>query len=136
MQRTTSFPKRKKTRCSKKPTTKSQSAKTKLHGNGYLAKNPTRRQLLNAERKEQIRREELQHQEHVELMDAFGQLQEKMSPWEEEREIERIEHAQQLEESEKRRQTDLQQLRQEYLSMLQATNGPAQVPQVLVQLFA
>jgi hypothetical protein len=69
-------------------------------------------------------------------MDAFGQLQEKMSPWEEEREIERIEHAQQLEESEKRRQTDLQQLRQEYLSMLQATNGPAQVPQVLVQLFA
>jgi hypothetical protein len=36
---------------------------TKLHGNGYLAKNPTRRQLLNAEHKEQIRREELQHQE-------------------------------------------------------------------------
>jgi hypothetical protein len=52
---------------------------TKLHGNGYLAKNPTRRQLLNAEREEHIRREELQHQEHVELMDAFGKLQEKMS---------------------------------------------------------
>jgi len=31
---------------------------TKLHGNGYLAKNPTRRQLLNADRQEQIRREE------------------------------------------------------------------------------
>jgi hypothetical protein len=52
--------------------------------------------------------EELQHQEHVELMDAFGKLQEKMSSWEEERETKRREHAQQLEESEKRRQTDLQ----------------------------
>jgi hypothetical protein len=109
---------------------------TKLHGNGYLAKNPTRRQLLNVEREEQIRREELQHQEHVELMDAFGQLQEKMSSWEEERETERREHARQLEESEKRRQADLQQLRQEFLSMLQATNGHAQFPQVLVKLFA
>jgi hypothetical protein len=91
---------------------------TKLHGNGYLAKNPTRRQLLNAEHEEQIHREELQHQEHVELMDAFGQLQEKMSSWEEERETERREHARQLEESEKRRQVNLQQLRQEFLSML------------------
>jgi hypothetical protein len=109
---------------------------TKLHGNGYLAKNPTRRQLLNAEHEEQIRREELQHQEHVELMDSFGQLQEKMSAWEEERETERREHARQLEESEKRRQIDLQQLRQEFLSMLQAKNGHAHVTQVLVKLFA
>jgi hypothetical protein len=108
----------------------------KLHGNEHLAKNPTRRQLLNAGREEQIRREELQHQEHVELMDAFGQLQEKMASWEEERETERREHAWQLEESEKRRHADLQQLRQEFLSMLQATNGHAQVPQVLVKLFA
>jgi hypothetical protein len=51
-------------------------------------------------------------------MDAFGQLQEKMSSWEEERETERREHARQLEESEKRRQVNLQQLRQEFLSML------------------
>jgi hypothetical protein len=109
---------------------------TKLHGNGYLEKNPTRRQLLNAEHEEQICREELQHQEHIKLMDAFGQLQEKMSAWEEERETERREHSQQLEESEKRRQADLQQLQQEFLSMLQATNGHAQVPQVLVKLFA
>jgi hypothetical protein len=27
---------------------------TKLHGNGYLAKNPNRRQLLNAEREEKF----------------------------------------------------------------------------------
>jgi hypothetical protein len=39
---------------------------------GTWQKNPTRRQLLNAEREEQICREELKHQEHVELMDAFG----------------------------------------------------------------
>jgi hypothetical protein len=50
---------------------------TKLHGNRYQAKNPTRRQLLNAEHEEQICREELHYQEHVELMDAFAQLQEK-----------------------------------------------------------
>ena len=48
---------------------------TKLHGNGYLAKNPTRKQLLNADRQEQICREEQQHEEHVELMELFGQLQ-------------------------------------------------------------
>jgi len=46
----------------------------KLYGNGYLAKNPTRRQLLNADRQEQTRREKQQHQEHLELMESFGQL--------------------------------------------------------------
>ena len=129
MQKTTSFPKRKKNKMFQKAykeVTKCKS--TKLHGNGYLAKNPTRRQLLNAERQEQIRREELQHQEHVELMDAFGLLQEKMSTWEDEREAERREHARQLEESNKKREADLQQLREEFLSMLQATNGHAQFP--------
>jgi single-stranded DNA-specific DHH superfamily exonuclease len=59
-----------------------------------------------------------------------------MSGWEKEREAERREYARQLEESEKRRQADLQQLRQEFLSMLQASNGQSQVPQVLVKLFA
>ena len=107
---------------------------TRLHGNGYLAKNPIRRQLLDAERQDQIRREELQHQEHHELMDAFGQLQNKMSTWEGEREAERREHARRLEESNKKREADLQQLRQEFLSMLQATNGQGQSPQVLVKL--
>ena len=69
-------------------------------------------------------------------MDAFGLLQEKMSTWEEEREAERREHARQLEESNKKREADLQQLRQEFLSMLQAANGQAQIPQVLVKLVA
>jgi hypothetical protein len=61
----------------------------KLHGNGYLAKNPTRRQLLNADWKEQIRREEEQHHEHLELMDSFEKLQQQMSVCEAEREAER-----------------------------------------------
>jgi len=62
-----------------------------LHGNGYLAKNPTRRQLLNADRQEQIRREQQQHQEHLELMESFGQLQQQMSTWEADREAKRRE---------------------------------------------
>jgi hypothetical protein len=66
----------------------------------------------------------------------LGSYMKKMSGWEEEREAERREHARQLEESEKRRQADLQQFRQEFLSMLQASNGQSQVPQVLVKLFA
>jgi len=98
---------------------------TKLHGNGYLAKNPTRRQLLNADRQEQIRREEQQHQEHVELMESFGQLQQQMSTWEADREAERREHARQIEEINKAREADKEELRREFLSMLQAVNGQA-----------
>ena len=66
---------------------------TKLHGNGYLAKNPTRRQLLDAERQEQMRKEEQQHNEHVELMDSFEKLQEQVQSYEADREAERREHA-------------------------------------------
>jgi hypothetical protein len=72
-----------------------------LHGNGYLAKNPTRRQLLNADRQEKIRMEEQLHQEHLELMGSFGQLQEQMATWEANREAERIEHARQIDEMKK-----------------------------------
>jgi hypothetical protein len=60
-------------------------------------------------------------------MDAFGILQEKMSTWEYEREEERREHARQFEECNKKRETDLQQLRQGFLSMQQAANGQAQI---------
>jgi hypothetical protein len=58
-------------------------------------------------------------------MNAFGLLQEKMSTWEYKREAKRREHAQQHEESNKKREADLQQLRQEFLSMLQEANGQA-----------
>ncbi|TVU13762.1 hypothetical protein EJB05_37188, partial [Eragrostis curvula] len=96
---------------------------TRLHGNGYLAKNPTRRELLNVDRQEQIRVEEQLHQEHAELMESFGQLQDKMATWEADREAERIEHARQIDELNKARAADLQALRQEFLSMLQAGQG-------------
>ena len=45
------------------------------------------------DRQEQIRREQQQHQEHLELMESFGQLQQQMSTWEADREAERREHA-------------------------------------------
>ena len=105
-----------------------------MQGNGHLAKNPTRRQLLNANRQDQIRREEQQHQDHVELMELFGQLQQQMSTWEADREAERIEHARQIEEINKAREADKEELRREFLSMMQAANGQAPSQQVLVKL--
>jgi chaperonin cofactor prefoldin len=77
-----------------------------LHGNGYLAKNPTRRQLLNADHDEQIRREEQQHEEHLELMNEFGQLQQQMSAWE----AERLNYARQIDEIMKAREADKERL--------------------------
>ena len=84
---------------------------TKLHGNGYLAKNPTRRQLLNVDRQEQNCREEQQHQEHVELMESFGQLQQQMSTWEADSEAERREYARQIKKINKAREADKEELR-------------------------
>ena len=69
-----------------------------MHGNRYLAKNPTRRQLLNADREEQIHREEERHHEHLELKDSFEKLQQQMSVWEAEREAQRSFYAGQIEE--------------------------------------
>lgn len=107
---------------------------TRLHGCGYLAKNPTRRELLDVNREEQIRKEEQQHQEHVEMMESFSQLQDQMTSWEADREAERIEHARQIEELNKAREADLQALRQEFLSMLQGAHGQTTIQQVLVKL--
>ena len=101
---------------------------------GTWQKNPTRRQLLNADHQEQIRREEQQHQEHVELMESFGQLQQQMSTWEADREAERREHARQIEEINKARLADKEELRRESLSMMQAANGQAPPQLVLVKL--
>lgn len=55
------------------------------------------------DRQEQIRREEQQHQEHVELLESFGQLQEQMATWEADRQAERIEHAREIAELQKAR---------------------------------
>ena len=106
----------------------------RLHGNGYLARNPTRRQLLNADRQEQIRIAEQQHQDHLELMGSFDQLKEQMATWEAEREAERLEHARQIDEMRKARDTDLQALKKELLLMMQASPGQTPFEQVLVKL--
>ena len=86
------------------------------------------------DRQEQIRREEQQHQEHIELMESFGQLQQQMSTWEADREAERREHAWQIDEIKKAREVDKEALRQEILSMMQAANVQAPFQQVLVML--
>ena len=57
-----------------------------------------------------------------------------MSTWEAEREAERREHAQQIEEINKAREADKEELRKEFLSMMQAANGQATFQQVLVKL--
>ena len=68
-------------------------------------------------------------------MESFGQLQQQMSTWEADREAERIEHARQIEEINKAREADnKEELRQEFLSMMQAANGQAPFQQVLDKL--
>jgi hypothetical protein len=104
-----------------------------LHGNGYLAKNPTRRQLLNAEREDQIRREEQQHQEHLELMNEFAQLQQQMNAWEAEREAERLNHSREIDEIMKTREADKEAFRQEIQAMMQAGLSQAALQQVLLK---
>ena len=57
-----------------------------------------------------------------------------MSTWEADREAERREHARQIEEINKARAADKEELRREFLSMMQAANGQAPPQQVLVKL--
>jgi len=67
-------------------------------------------------------------------MESFGQLQQQMSTWEADSEAERREHAQQIKKINKAREIDKEELRQEFLSMMQAANGQAPFQQVLVKL--
>ena len=57
-----------------------------------------------------------------------------MSTWEADREAERREHARQIEEINKAREADKEELRQMFLSMMQASNGQAPFQQVQVKL--
>ena len=57
-------------------------------------------------------------------MESFGQLQQQISTWQVDREAERREHARQIEEINKAREADnKEELRREFLSMMQAANG-------------
>ena len=67
-------------------------------------------------------------------MEAFGQLHQQMTTWEADREAKRREHAREIEEINKARAADKEELRREILSMMQAANGQAPPQQVLVKL--
>ena len=67
-------------------------------------------------------------------MVSFRQLQQQMSTWEADREAERRENARQIEEINKAREADKEELRRKFLSMMQAANGQAPPQQVLVKL--
>ncbi|XP_021311893.1 uncharacterized protein LOC110433703 [Sorghum bicolor] len=103
-----------------KETRKCKSAK--ILANGYLARYPTRRQLLSEEYQYHVRQD-------AALMDAFSKLQERIEAQEAEREIEREEHRRQMEEMLKSREADREALRQEFMSMMQAAQGQASLQQ-------
>ena len=66
-----------------------------------MAKYPTRRQLLLKDYQEHRDSEEQLHKEHVELMDAFGKLQETMDNQQASMEEEREAHRREVEEIKK-----------------------------------
>ncbi|CAN6344582.1 unnamed protein product, partial [Urochloa humidicola] len=86
---------------------------SKLHGNGYMAVYPTRRQLLNNAYQEKISLEERQHRDHLELMETFGQFKEKMETDQAANEIANEEHRRQLEEVMMLREAERQEFRKE-----------------------
>ncbi|KAL6871046.1 hypothetical protein ACP4OV_014894 [Aristida adscensionis] len=102
---------------------------SKIHGNRYMASHPTKRQLLIEDYQNKVRSEETLHRDHVELMGAFGQLQQTIEHQEAEREAERAEHKRQLEELMKAHEADKEALRQEFMSMMQAAQQQAALQQ-------
>lgn len=98
---------------------------TKIYANGYLAKYPTRRQLLSEDYQYQVRQESA-------LAEAFSKLQERLESQEAEREAEREEHRRQMEQMMKAREADREALRQEFMAMMQATHVQASIQQVIV----
>ncbi|XP_021310196.1 uncharacterized protein LOC110433011 isoform X2 [Sorghum bicolor] len=95
---------------------------TKIHANGYMAKYPTRRQLLSEEYQFRVRQD-------ATLMEAFAKLQERIETQEAERQAKREEHRRQIEEMEKAREADREALKQEFMSMMQAIQGQTSLPQ-------
>jgi len=98
---------------------------TKIHANGYMAKHPTRRQLLSEDYQYRVRQDEA-------LMDAFLKLQERIETQDEEREAERAEHRRQMEEMKKAREADREALKKEFMSLMQAAQGQPSLQQVIV----
>ncbi|XP_021318525.1 uncharacterized protein LOC110436271 isoform X2 [Sorghum bicolor] len=110
-----------------KQTTRSKSSK--LHGNGYMARYPSRRQLLTERLENQACSEMASHMETEELKDTLEKVQEQLKNQVAEREAEKEEHWRQMEELQKARQADKEELRKEFMSMLAAQTQGAS-PQV------
>lgn len=86
---------------------------SKMHGNGYMAVYPTRRQLLNKDIEEKISVEERLHRDHTQLMEAFELLQEKNENDYAEQAKEMVEHRREIEEMNKAREAEREEFRKE-----------------------
>jgi len=95
-----------------------------MHANGYLARYPTRKELLSEDYQRKLQQEEA-------LIESFGWLQDRLEAQEVEREAERQEHRRQLEQMNKEREADREALRQAML-MLQAAQQQASVQKVIL----
>lgn len=99
----------------------------KMHANGYLARYPTRKELLSEDYQRKLQQEEA-------LIESFGRLQERLDAQEVEREAERQEHRRQLEQMNKEREADREALKQAML-MLQAAQQQASVQKVILTTY-
>jgi predicted nucleic acid-binding Zn-ribbon protein len=99
----------------------------KMHANGYLARYPTRKELLSEEYQRKVQQDEA-------LMDAFNKLQERLEAQDAEREAEREEHRRQIEQMQKEREADREALKKA-MSMMQVAQQQPSVQQVIVTSF-
>jgi hypothetical protein len=109
------------------------SKSSKLHGNGYLARYPSRRQLMTERFEDQARSETTSHMEKEELKATLEKVQEQLQSQVAEREAEKEEHRLQMEELQKAREADKEQLRQEFMSMLEAQRQATSLQVVILR---
>jgi phosphomevalonate kinase len=95
----------------------------KMHANGYLARYPTRKELLSEDYQRKLQQEDT-------LLESFGLLQERREAQVEVREVERQEYRRQLEQMNKEREADGEALMQATL-LLQAAQQQVVVEQVI-----
>jgi phosphomevalonate kinase len=95
-----------------------------MHANGYLARYPTRKELLSEDYQRRVQQEEA-------LIESFRQLQDRLDAQNEETEAERQEHKRQLEQVNKEREADREALRQATL-LLQAAQKQASLQLVIL----
>lgn len=106
-------------------TTRCQSSK--VHGNGYMARYPSRRKLMLEQSEERARYETAAHKEKEELKAQLEKLQEQLQSQVAQMEAEKEEHKrlmeqqkQEMEALQKAREADKEQLRKEFQALIQA----------------